>query len=137
MRPTQPAPGLLAKLIVKLFMGSRSTTIEATDIEYEVQDGDDLDIAGGIQAIHVPGHCAGQMAFLWPQHGGVLFAADVASNMFGLGWAIIYEDLAAGKRSLAKLAAMEFSVACFGHGKTILSNATAQFQNFVRKKGIV
>ena len=121
MRPVEPAPGLLPKLIVKLFMGSRSTTIDVAKIEHEVQDGDELDIAGGIQVIHVPGHCAGQLAFLWPQHGGVLFAADVASNMFGLGWSIIYEELAEGKRSLAKLAAMSFDVACFGHGKAIVS----------------
>ena len=38
---------------------------------------DDLD---GLQVIHTPGHCAGQVAFLWPREGGVLFVGDAAAN---------------------------------------------------------
>lgn len=128
MRPAQPAPGLIFKIVVGLFMRGGSTRVEAAEIEYEVQDGQELDLAGGLKAIHAPGHCAGQLTFLWPQHGGVLFAADAASNMFGLGWSIIYEDLEEGKRSLARLAALDFEVACFGHGKAIVGKAAERFR---------
>ncbi|MBN1993600.1 MAG: MBL fold metallo-hydrolase [Anaerolineae bacterium] len=128
MRPAKPGPSLAAKLMVRLLMRGGPSGIDPAEIEHEVQDGDELDMAGGLKAIHVPGHCAGQLAFLWPQHGGVLFAADVASNMFSLGWSVIYEDLAEGKRSLAKLAKLDFAVACFGHGRAIVGGAAERFR---------
>ncbi|HMB02744.1 MAG TPA: hypothetical protein VKP69_03270, partial [Isosphaeraceae bacterium] len=53
--------------------------IDPTEIEHEVGDGEML--ANGLRAVHVPGHCAGQLAFLWPQHGGVLIAADAAAHI--------------------------------------------------------
>jgi glyoxylase-like metal-dependent hydrolase (beta-lactamase superfamily II) len=82
--------------------------------------------------IHTPGHCAGQVAFLWPREGGVLFVGDAAANTLGLRLSISYEDLALGKRMLAKLAALPFSVALFGHGRTIASGAA---EKFARKWG--
>src|SRR5262249_59826848 len=89
------------------------TEIERAEIEHEVQDGETL--PGGLRAIHVPGHCAGQLAFLWPEHGGVLIAADAVANVFGLTLSPMYEDVDEGRRSLSKLAGLEFEVACFGH----------------------
>ena len=66
---------------------------------------DDLD---GLQVIHTPGHCAGQVAFLWPGEGGVLLVGDAAANTFGASPVDLdcAEDLALGKRMLAKLAAL-------------------------------
>jgi hypothetical protein len=57
-----------------------------------------------------------------------MFAADTASNMMGLGYSLGYEDLEEGKRSLAKIAALDFEVACFGHGKVIRQGASAKFK---------
>ena len=76
----------------------------------------------------VQGHCAGQLAFHWSEQGGVLFAADAASNAFGLSLSPVHEDLDEGKRSLSKLASLEFEVACFGHGKPITSAAGERFR---------
>ncbi len=128
MRPAKPPPHLLFQIMVPLLMRGGNTNIEPAEIEHEIADGDELDFAGDLKVIHVPGHCAGQVAFLWPQHGGVLFAGDVASHMLGLSWAIIYEDFEAGKRSLAKIAALDFEVACFGHGRAIVGGAAEQFR---------
>jgi glyoxylase-like metal-dependent hydrolase (beta-lactamase superfamily II) len=69
---------------------------------------------------------------LWPQKGGVLFAADACSNVFGLNLSIAYEDLEEGKRSLNKLAELEFQIACFGHGKAILHDAAEHFRWLAR-----
>lgn len=128
-RPMEPAPGVIPWLVTTLLMRPRSMATEPAEIEHAVADGEQLDVAGGLHAIHAPGHCAGQLAFLWPNHGGVLFVADAASNMFGrLGWSIVYEDLELGKQSLAKLAKHEFEVACFGHGRTITENAAERLR---------
>jgi glyoxylase-like metal-dependent hydrolase (beta-lactamase superfamily II) len=125
-RPLIQTPGLLNAFICKFFVGSAPKEIEPTEIEHEVLDGETA--PGGLRAIHVPGHCAGQLAFLWTNHAGVLIAADTAANAFGLALSPMYEDLAEGQRSLSKLSAMEFEVACFGHGKPIKSGAARTFR---------
>lgn len=124
----KPAPGLLNNMMFRAFIGFGAAEYEAADIEREVNDGDELAIAGGIRAIHVPGHCDGQLAFLWDKHGGVLFAADTASNMLGFGYSLGYADLEEGKRSLAKVAVLDFEIACFGHGKAIIPGASRRFR---------
>ena len=48
--------------------------------------------------------------------------------MKGLDYSIAYEDIEEGKRSLCKLAELEFNTAVFGHGKPIRENAAAQFR---------
>ena len=55
-------------------------------------------------------------------------AADAAANMFGLGLSVAYEDRAEGEWHLHWLAALEFRVACFGHGKAIIGAAASRFR---------
>ena len=129
MRPVKPGPSLLSKLVFTLM--SRMATpdeIPATEIETTVEDGDVIDIAGGLEVVHLPGHAAGQIGFLWRQHGGVMIVADAAANMLRLSGAPIYEDLAAGMASLQRLGSLDFEVACFGHGKPITEGASARFR---------
>ena len=99
--------------------------VEPAPIEHGVEDGDVL--PGGLKAIHVPGHCAGQIAPV-AQHGGVLIAADACANLMGLGLSLGYEDLELGLRSLRKLSALSFQVGCFGHGKPIVKEASRRFR---------
>ncbi len=85
LRPLTPAPGLFNAFVCRFLLPSAPTEVEPAEVEHEANDGETLTIADGLQlqAIHVPGHCAGQLAFLWPEHGGVLIAADAAANAFG------------------------------------------------------
>lgn len=130
MRPSRPGPGIFNAVIGGLFLrlSIRYSSVGAVDVEHELWDGQRLDFAGGLQVVHVPGHSAGQVAFLWPHNGRVLFAADAASNMFGLGYSIVYEDMDEGKHSLAKLCDLDFKTACFGHGRAITSSADERFK---------
>jgi glyoxylase-like metal-dependent hydrolase (beta-lactamase superfamily II) len=122
----KPSPGM--EDMFHQFIGFESAEYDAADVEHEVQDGEELPIAGGIRAIHVPGHSVGQLAFLWAEHGGVLFAADTASNMMGLGFSLGYHDLEEANRDLMRLAALDFEVACFSHGEAIVRGASAKFK---------
>lgn len=126
-RPLHPAPGIALKIMFKLFMRPIDH-VEPTYIDHEIEDGDTLPIAGGLRVIHVPGHCAGQIGLLWSQHGGVLFAADSCMHLMGLGLTIAYEDVALGRQSLQSLAGLEFQVATFGHGRSILRDASSRFR---------
>lgn len=127
-RPLFPAPGLVPWLLTKLILGRASQAIEPHEIERELADGSVIPGTGGLAAVHAPGHCAGQVALLWPRHGGVLFAADAASNAAGLGLSLAYEDIAEGRRTLRRLAGLDFEVAVFGHGAPIRSGASARFR---------
>ncbi len=130
-RPMRPAPGLLNRAMTAL-VGFRINTmkmkVDPCAIDQRVEDGTVLPLAGGITATHAPGHCLGQLAFLWPRHGGVLFAAETCGNMSKLDWSVAYENIAEGERSLQKLAKLDFQTACFGHGKPILKDAAARFR---------
>jgi glyoxylase-like metal-dependent hydrolase (beta-lactamase superfamily II) len=128
MRPMWAAPGGFNALISQMLVRTAPRSIEPAEVEHELADGAELRGAGGIRAIHVPGHCAGQMAFLWQRHGGVLFAADSCANVLRLALSPAYEDLAAARRSLEKLSSLDFEIACFGHGRPIRSGAARRFR---------
>ena len=85
-------------------------------------------LAGGIKAIHTPGHSAGHLVFLWPGEGGVLFTGDAANHMAGLNGPPIREDGKLTEESLEKLSHEKFRVACFGHGEPIVGGADMQFR---------
>ena len=126
-RPMKAAPGLMRKIFYQIFVAHNAGKIEAATVDREIGDGTELPIGGGLKAIHAPGHCAGQLAFLWPRRR-LLFAADACSNMMGLGYSLGYEDLALGQRALSKLMALDFDVAVFGHGNPITTGAAQKFR---------
>src|SRR5436190_22187624 len=126
-RRLTPAPGLLRGLMFKMFIPKKPMPIEPCAIDQEINDGTELPIAGGLKAIHIPGQCAGQVALLWPRRR-LLFAADACANMPNFGYALCYEDLEEGKRSLRKLAALDFDAAVFGHGGPIKTGAAQKFR---------
>jgi glyoxylase-like metal-dependent hydrolase (beta-lactamase superfamily II) len=125
---TRRTPGLINWIIYRLTIARAPQTLPPAIVDHEVGDGAVLPFAGGLRVIHTPGHSAGQIALLWPAHGGVLFAADAAINVAGLALFPAYEDLAQGRASLARLAAEEFAVACFGHGRPVARAAARRFR---------
>ena len=122
-----PAPGLLNWILFHLFIGMKSQEFPAFDPDEDLVDGITLDIAGGIEVVHTPGHAANHVALLWKHDRGVLFAGDAAANIMGLSYSLGYEDFEVGKSSLRKIADLDFEVAVFGHGKPILSSASGRF----------
>ena len=113
-----------------LFVHGVPDTVPATPIDHEVTDGDVIPVAGGLEVVHVPGHCAGQIALVWPQHGGVLFAADAALSLLGRPLrSVVYEDPEQGIDDLRRFGTLDVETAVFGHGAPILQNAAEQFQN--------
>jgi glyoxylase-like metal-dependent hydrolase (beta-lactamase superfamily II) len=105
---------------------------EPTIVDVEVTDGQHLDVAGGIRAIHTPGHTAGHTSYLMPREGGILLVGDAAGArgtkvappieaIFGT----FTEDLDEARRSFQKLAALDFDVLLPGHGSVVRSGAAA------------
>ena len=125
-RPMTPAPGLLPKVLSAIFANAQAV-VEPARIDQPLTDGDVIPLAGGLRAVHSPGHCAGQCAFLWEAEG-VLFAGDVCGNLLGLGPPIGYEDRPLGERSQRRLGLLDFETAGFGHGPPILTGAAQAFR---------
>jgi glyoxylase-like metal-dependent hydrolase (beta-lactamase superfamily II) len=125
-RPMTPAPGFLNRILFQLFVKDL-LPVPPVKVDRCVVDGETLHELDGLQVIHTPGHSAGQIAFFWPQDGGFLFVGDAAANTLGLRLSISYEDLQLGKKTLARLAKLPFSKACFGHGQTLSSGAAGKF----------
>jgi glyoxylase-like metal-dependent hydrolase (beta-lactamase superfamily II) len=125
-RPLKPAPGLLRTVLCKLIYHPNQR-LEPITINQQLINGGVLSIAGGIEVIHAPGHCAGQVALLW-HPGRMLFAGDVGSNMTGLGDPLGFESLEEGLASQRKLAGLSFDAAGFGHGKPIAHDASMRFR---------
>jgi glyoxylase-like metal-dependent hydrolase (beta-lactamase superfamily II) len=104
-------------------------------VDREISDGQQLPLGDGFTAHHTPGHTAGHLSFLYPSER-VLFVGDAAANMMGrLGppFGLYSEDHAAVRASIAKLAALDFDVACFGHGRVLKGKASAAFRKLAEK----
>jgi glyoxylase-like metal-dependent hydrolase (beta-lactamase superfamily II) len=101
--------------------------VEPVTIDEPLTGGELLPVAGGIEVIHSPGHCAGQAALLW-RPGRMLFAGDAASNIMGLGDPLGFENLVEGRASQRQLASLSFDAAGFGHGQPIARDASKRFR---------
>jgi len=126
-RPLRAAPGLLRRVMCKLLFDP-DERVEPVSIDQPLTPGEILPIAGGIEVIHAPGHCAGQVALLW-RTGRMLFAADAGMNLMGVGDPLGFESLQEGRASQRKLAGLSFDAAGFGHGGPIAHEASTRFRN--------
>jgi glyoxylase-like metal-dependent hydrolase (beta-lactamase superfamily II) len=81
-------------------------------------DGDVLDLGDNIalEAVHAPGHALGHVAFWWAE-AGVLFSSDAVQGRGSRpgGLPLVFEDAAAYRASLGKLAALRPRTLCMGH----------------------
>ena len=123
-RPFTPASH--ANAVVRVALRSPRPVTPVT-VSHLIEDGDVLPVAGGVRVIHTPGHSLGHVAFLADVGGGVLFVGDAAAHMTRLGLSMLYEDEELGRQSLAKLARLDFEVACFAHGRPIVGGASGRF----------
>jgi glyoxylase-like metal-dependent hydrolase (beta-lactamase superfamily II) len=103
-------------------------------VDRALQDGDEIELGAGARAVHVPGHTPGSLAICLPKEK-LLFAGDAAERdlegnailgMFNL-------DQAQAIRSFRKLAALDFEIACLGHGKPLDKDASLAFRQVANK----
>lgn len=134
-RPLRAAPGLLRHVLCKLLYHP-DERVAPVAINQSLTVGEILPIAGGIEVIHTPGHCAGQVALLW-RPGRMLFTGDVCMNIMGLSDPVGFESLQEGRASQRKVASLSFDAAGFGHGEPIARDASTRFGNKWGKKNQV
>lgn len=126
-QPMCPSPGFRNQILAKLLAG-RVAQVEPTKVDRLIEDGESPAFAPDMTAIHMPGHCKGQIAFLWHRHGGVLFPADACVNRRGLQLPVGTEDPQLALASLKRFEAFDFDKICVMHGKPIMSRGSDVFR---------
>lgn len=124
---TTVTPGFIPAFAYLFFIKPGGTKYESFPVDEVLKDGEVLAIADDIEVIHSPGHCAGQVALLLRQEG-VLIAADICSNIMGLGYSVLNEDISLAQQSILRVANYPFERAVFGHGKPLEERANQQLK---------
>jgi glyoxylase-like metal-dependent hydrolase (beta-lactamase superfamily II) len=120
---TQPTTSPLRRPLFWLFDRVYRTHIRNVDIA--LQDGHVVDILGGLEVIHVPGHTPGSIALYQPERQ-MLFSGDALCHESKAGirsTSPFDTDSRQAKMSARKLAARPVRVTCFGHGEPIVEQA--------------
>jgi glyoxylase-like metal-dependent hydrolase (beta-lactamase superfamily II) len=98
-------------------------------IDREIEDGDELGFGDGAVAVAVPGHTPGSVAVYLPRHQ-VLFTGDAVArrNEGTVIVGVFNVDRAQAAASLRRLAGLDTTVACFGHGEPLTRDAAAELR---------
>jgi len=114
-----------------------NTTLKPTPVDRVVKDGDVLsEVMGGLRVVFTPGHAPGHLAF-WQPTRRILFCGDVIIHAGGLRlpMALATVDMAEDKRSIKRLAELDASIVCFGHGGPLTRQAAQAIRDFARRVG--
>ncbi|MBT2469803.1 MBL fold metallo-hydrolase [Streptomyces sp. ISL-66] len=95
-----------------------------TPVDQELTDGEVLPFGDGAVVVHAPGHTPGSIGIHLPAHG-VLFTGDCIAGVVQVMLGVFNVDRAEAVESMLRLAALEPSVACFGHGDPLTSYTAA------------
>lgn len=120
-----------------LFSRMRSGNFAPVPVVDEVLDGQFLDIAGGVQVLHTPGHTPGHISLLHPE-SGVLITGDSIFNMNArMRWPLsaFCTDAVQNQDTAARLAEAEYTTAAFTHGPHIAQTGREAIRSFLRRQG--
>lgn len=105
----------------------------ALKVDRVLRDGDELPFARGLRVIHAPGHTPGHIA-LYSKERRALFTGDALMNAWGLRLplAISSHDMGEARRTVGRLAQLNFDVALPGHGAPIVGRASEKIGEWAR-----
>ena len=119
----------LAALTDRLFAATRGRPLSVENLE----DGDTLDVLGGLRVLHAPGHTQGSIV-LWLPNERLLFAGDAMGyrrNRLEVPDSRVSEDPGLAKSSLERLAALDVDGICFSHFRPLPQGARAALERLV------
>lgn len=135
IRPPINTSGRLGQVFARASSGS----FAPTPITDTVDDGDVIDVAGGLSIHHTPGHTPGHIS-LRHESTGVLITGDAIFNMASrMTWPVSFfcTSPQVNQRSAALLADLEYDVVAFTHGPEIRESARETVRGFLMRKGVL
>ncbi len=100
-----------------------------------LEEGDVVDMLGGLGVLHTPGHSAGSIC-LYGEKTGILFSGDLLRNEGGVleGPPPHYTpDETAACDSLRRVCGLDFDMLLPGHGEAIISGAGERFRALMKE----
>ncbi|MCI0687597.1 MAG: MBL fold metallo-hydrolase [Sporichthyaceae bacterium] len=121
----------------RLFNRFGSGRFSATEVGAELVDGQLLDVGGGVEVIHTPGHTPGHVALLH-RGSGVLITGDAIFNVRGMRWSpkALCTDFALTRSTANRLGELDYTIAAFTHGPEIRYKAREEIRAFLRRQGV-
>jgi glyoxylase-like metal-dependent hydrolase (beta-lactamase superfamily II) len=136
VRGDRKAPGPQSGTVLKIAFAFIGPLMRAptAPVDIELTEGDEIPGSGGLRAVHTPGHTLGHVSYLHPDKR-ILFVGDAARNVRQLANtpASFAEDMDEAKRTIAKIASLDFNTAVFGHGGVLRGKANAEFRKLADK----
>jgi glyoxylase-like metal-dependent hydrolase (beta-lactamase superfamily II) len=112
------------------------TGVPPVKVDKTLEDGDRLDLLGGIQVIHTPGHTPGSCCYYWAVKG-ILFTGDTVINSYHfltlptVGFSDDYGQAAESASRLADLMEEEgVWLICPGHGPVVVNQPREKLLRF-------
>ena len=108
------------------------------EVGEEFIDGQVLDVRGGLEVIHTPGHTPGHVALLH-RESGVLITGDSIFNVRGIRWSprSLCTDFRLNRQTATRLAEFEYSIAAFTHGPEIRDEPREAIRDFLRRERVI
>lgn len=134
VRAGQAPSGDSGSMMIKVMQRVNWGKFAPVPVAREFHDGDVLDVAGGLQVFHTPGHTPGHVSLLHVDTG-VFITGDVIFNMMRMSWPVknFCTSFPLNQQSAGVLSDVEYSVAAFTHGPEIRDNAREKVRSFVER----
>ncbi len=127
--PNPVREGPLVGIAERLLPLARGRPLEVQELE----DGDVLDVRGGLRVLHAPGHTRGSIA-LYLEGQRLLLAGDTMGfkrRVLEAPDPKVSEDVPRARASLERLAALDVETICFAHFKPLLEEGQRRLEQLV------
>jgi glyoxylase-like metal-dependent hydrolase (beta-lactamase superfamily II) len=129
-----PPPAVLEKMPAEM-RAMLKRGAEPVHVDRQLEDGEVLDLAGGVRVVFTPGHTPGHLS-LYLEEDRILIAADAvrvhAGQLLPLVEALT-PDMSEAVRSLGKLAELDIETLVAYHGGVVRGNVQAQLRKLSQK----
>ena len=130
--PPRDASSGLGQLLQRLPGGSFSPIRQVE----ELHDGHILDVAGGLQVVHTPGHTPGHISLLHPGSGTLITGDSIFNMNASMTWPLsaFCTSVSQTKRTANILADLDYRTAAFTHGPEIRDTGREAIRSFLSRK---
>ncbi|MGH3413697.1 MAG: MBL fold metallo-hydrolase [Marmoricola sp.] len=102
-------------------------------------DGEVLPVAGGLRVVHTPGHSPGHVSFLHEPSrtlitGDAMFNVDLLRGL-RISPRVLCSDFALTRKTVHRLAELDYDVAAFTHGTAITDNPRERIRRYLATVG--
>jgi len=105
------------------------------DVDIQLEGGEILDVLGGLEIIHTPGHTPGSIC-LFSKKNGLLIVGDAIRkrrNILHIPYKSISFDIGQAVESVRRIARLDCEVICFGHGLPLTDDVPGKLQDLVTR----